>query len=368
MVRVGGGLSCQGRVAEEALKREAPMGIYNRDYIRDMAPAGDLSSTPVVKYLLIANVAVFLLQILIVRDANPASPIDPKTSGEQERSNRPATGKKPSADADQVPPDQEIDELLGRGRKVSVIQQWCELDTAKVVRQGQIWRLLTHAFCHDRYEIFHILINMICLYWFGPTLELMYGSREFLYFYLTAAVAAGLAFVGLDLYTGSTVPGIGASGAIMAVMMLYTMHFPTETIYVCWFFPLEMRWVMLFWLIWDLHPVLLALSGDPLYTGVAHAAHLGGLAFGFFYAKCEWNLEALADRLPGLRSDARRPRLGFSDVKQPTTPRDGEAGQIDEILQKISEFGQESLTEEEQTILLDASERLRNRQGRDDRR
>ena len=98
-----------------------------------------------------------------------------------------------------------------------------------MVYQGQVWRLLTHAFCHDRYGVFHILFNMLFLYWFGCTLESMYGSREFLLFYLAAAVFAGLAFVGLDLYTGSRIPGIGASGAVMAVTMLYAMHFPRDT-------------------------------------------------------------------------------------------------------------------------------------------
>src|SRR5262249_36864532 len=120
----------------------------------------------------------------------------------------------------------QLSDLLYPPQKVPVFQEWLQLDTKKVVYEGQVWRLLTHAFCHERYFIFHILFNMLCLYWFGCTLEMLYGSREFLLFYLTAAVVAALAFVGMDLYTGSTSPGIGASGAVMAVMMLYTMHFP----------------------------------------------------------------------------------------------------------------------------------------------
>jgi rhomboid family protein len=145
---------------------------------------------------------------------------------------------------------------------VSIVQESFELDTRKVVYGGQFWRLLTHAFCHSRFGVWHIVVNMLLLYWFGATLESMYGPRESLLFYLTAAVFAGLTFVGLDLYTGSTGPGIGASRAVMAVMMLYTVQFPREQICIGWLFPLEMRWVMLLYLIYDLHPVLLALSGD----------------------------------------------------------------------------------------------------------
>ena len=138
----------------------------------------------------------------------------------------------------------------------------CALDTNKVIEQGQVWRLLTHAFCHDRHNILHIVFNMLFLFWFGRTLESMYGSREFLLFYLTAAICAALAYVALDLYTGSPIPAVGASGAVMAVVMLYTMHFPTEEIYICFIIPIQMRWLMVIFVIWDLHPVLLALAGS----------------------------------------------------------------------------------------------------------
>jgi len=112
---------------------------------------------------------------------------------------------------------------------------------------------------------------MLLLYWFGCTLESMYGSREFLLFYLTAAVVAALAYIGLELYTNSNVPGVGASGATMAVAMLYATHFPRETFRIFWFWPVEMRWIVLVYVIWDLHPVLLALAGEPQMTGIGNA-------------------------------------------------------------------------------------------------
>ncbi len=76
---------------------------------------------------------------------------------------------------------------------------------------------------------------------------------------------------GVELVTGSSIPAIGASGAVMAVVMLYAMHFPREPIRIIWF-SVEMRWLVLFYLIWDLHPVLLALAGDRFHTGVASEA------------------------------------------------------------------------------------------------
>jgi len=324
------------------------MGLYSRDYYRELTPSSwSLERAPVVKYLIIVNIVVFLLQILIVR---------PPHVSELEAASQLSDGK------DQPLTKRQLLELMHATQPESVVQEWLELDTNKVVGGGQVWRLLTHAFCHDRHSVFHILFNMLFLYWFGRTLELMYGSREFLLFYLTSAVCAALAFVGLDLYTGSSVPAIGASGAVMAVLMLYTMHFPCETICVCWFIPLEMRWLMVLFAIWDLHPILLALAGDQLYTGIAHAAHLGGLAFGFLYAWYDWHLERIVERIPwlGWKPNTRLRVRRTSPACRPCEP-DLDTQRVDEVLEKISISGQDSLTEEERTILRAASERLKTR-------
>jgi membrane associated rhomboid family serine protease len=247
-------------------------------------------------------------------------------------------------------------------QRVSIVQEWLELDTAKVTRYGQVWRLLTHAFCHDRAGIWHILFNMLCLYWFGCTLESMYGSREFALFYLTAAVVAALGYVGVELQTGSSMPAVGASGAVMAVMMLYTMHYPRQIIYICWVIPIEMRWLMALYVVWDLHPVLLVLAGDQVMTGIGHAAHLGGLAFGFLYFKFQWRLETLTWRLHWPRRARRsQPRLRLVAESFDDAEPDREMEQLDQLLQKISASGQASLTDDERALLQKASERIRGR-------
>jgi membrane associated rhomboid family serine protease/ankyrin repeat protein len=328
------------------------MGIATRDYWRNSddggrwAEWGLYSITPVVKYLIAANVVVFILQILVVRQVQ-VSPLemlrqqDPELDRQlTEHGDDPATLERlkkkypyykdvlEDDDPDLVPP-----------MRISILQEWFELDTKKVVHGAQIWRLVTHAFCHDRGGLFHIVFNMLFLYWFGCTLELMYGWREFLLFYLTAAVVAALAFVGVELYTRSSIPAIGASGAVMAVVMLYAMHFPREPIRIIWF-SVEMRWLVLFYLIWDLHPVLLALSGDRFHTGVASAAHLGGLAFGFAYARFEWRLESILDWIPGLG----RPRQGRAPQSrtsgQPARPAPSPESRLNRVLRKLSEAGQ----------------------------
>ena len=129
------------------------------------------------------------------------------------------------------------------GTRTSIVQEWLELDPTKTVEHGQIWRLVT-AFCHNRYALWHLLFNMLLLYWFGQRLESMYGSTEFLLFYLMAAVSASMAFVSLAYYDGLKVPAIGASGAIMGLMMLYVIFYPYEQFLLFWFIPVPL-WALL---------------------------------------------------------------------------------------------------------------------------
>jgi membrane associated rhomboid family serine protease len=355
--------------------------MYNRDWYKANAGGrwsnwGVYGLTPVVKYLIIANVVVFIAQFwsreVHLTPLEQIRKYDPQLDRLlRERGDDPETLQKLRKEYPELEAYLSEKSLSPsfRGKRVSIVQEWCQLDTEKVLH-GQVWRLFTHAFCHERLGIWHIFFNMLFLYWFGCTIEAMYGSREFLLFYFAAILVAGLAFVGLDLATGFRIPGIGASGAVMAVTMLYALHFPRETIYVFWIVRIEMRWLMLFYVIFDLHPVLLALAGDQFAgDGVAHSAHLGGLAFGFLYGWNEWRLEPLFRWLPaptrGLRP---RPRLRVvrNDPQplEPISPPDAEMERVDEILRKIADTGQASLSDEERDLLRRASERMKSRRGR----
>lgn len=336
------------------------MGIENRDYYRCPRDSGGFfdwspGAAIVCKRLIIANIIVFLLQIFVTR---------PMTS--EDFRSRLGDGK--NVENEEVEDSPEMAAFM----RVSVVQEWCELDTTKVLH-GQVWRLLTCAFCHERMSVWHILFNMLFLWWFGKTLEAMYGSREFLLFYLTAAVTASLCFVGLQLITGERVPAIGASGAVMAIVMLYAIHYPRERIVIFMLIPIEIRWVVALYVIYDLHPVLLALAGQPIPTGVANAAHLGGLAFGFIYWKRSLRLESYWDRLPrhpwsrwsGSRRSVRlfkppAPEPPSRTLISDAAPQDLDAI-VDKILAKIHAQGEASLTEVEREVLQIAGQRYRRK-------
>ena len=354
------------------------MGYENREYMRDGSYTERIAGlgvdfTPVVKALILVNVAVFLLQIFITRPAPLAMPIDELDEAMEKHKaiyDKSRTGAKKDEVAEKVEWEKQkeamreaqeraMEQLSGllNGPRVSVIEQWCQLDPKKTVYEGQVWRLLTCAFCHHRLAIWHILVNMVLLYWFGTRLENMYGSREFLVFYMAAAICGSLAYVALALYTGSTNSAIGASGAVMGVMMLYTIYYPFETVTLFWVLPIPIWALLSLYALFDLHPVLLALAGYGLYTGIAHAGHLGGLAFGYLYYKSGVRLEAPFDRVP--RPAVRKRRVVREVPPREVPTSDGLNEQVDEILKKISEQGKESLTDQERAFLKEASARYR---------
>jgi len=232
------------------------------------------------------------------------------------------------------------------------VQLALHLDVSNVMR-GQVWRLLTCAFCHDTGKLFHILFNLLMLFWFGRELEKKYGSREFLYFYVFAALVASLAFVGLKLATNTSGNMIGASGAVMGVMMLYALWYPRQKIYLFLVIPVEIRWVVLAYVVMESLPILGALSGNPSTDGIAHAAHLGGLAFGFLYVKFGLRLEKHIGTLGFIHNDNEKKLRAEEKAAGPKT------GEVDAILDKVASSGIHSLTAKEKKILDAASRKKR---------
>jgi membrane associated rhomboid family serine protease len=291
------------------------MGIYNRDYYRnEQRPWREGLLASGFKWIVAANIVVFVLQIVV--------------------------------------PD--VTDLL---------------DLAPVlVLHGQIWRLVSYAFCHDPHNPLHIIFNMLFVVWFGATLERMYGTREFVLFYLVSALASGLAHLALAFALRDRTPAIGASGAVMAIVALYAVHFPRSEVYF-FLIRVQIRFLVLIYVVFDLLPVLRALNGDGGTDGVAHAAHLGGLAFGFAYYYFGLRLDRGWDVLHRLRAPRIRMRRPPESVRLYDPSEEDHSEnldvKVDAILEKIQAHGEASLTDQERDVLRRASQRykenLRNR-------
>ena len=301
------------------------MGIQDRDYYRKSGPGflGSFSDRGIVcKWLVGINVAVFVLQLMTYQP--PRGPFGRESLGP--------------------------------------VTEGLVLDTSRVL-QGEVWRLLTYGFLHSPTSFFHILFNMLVLWWFGQLVEEIYGAAEFLAFYLTAIVIAGLAFMGATQLHLSSGVCLGASGGVMAVVLLFACHYPTKTVYFMMVLPMSVWVVVCLMIVLDLFGLI-----SP--NGVAVSAHLGGAAFGFLYYKLHWRLTRLLPKFPARRRQARPPLRIYredeplSPVGVPATPAPEDEqleARLDAILEKISRSGKESLTDSERQLLLRASEALRRR-------
>jgi membrane associated rhomboid family serine protease len=151
--------------------------------------------------------------------------------------------------------------------------------TPQDVVHGQVWRLVTYMFLHA--GPMHILFNMLFLWMFGVELERMWGTRNFVKYYFVTGVAAALttivvSFVPLfdlgSLYFARTV---GASGAVVAVLLAYGLYFPNREILFYGIFPIRVKYF------------LLILGAISLFTAgnIAHSTHIGGAVAGYLYLK-----------------------------------------------------------------------------------
>lgn len=151
---------------------------------------------------------------------------------------------------------------------------------AATVRGEDLLTLFTSMFLHGGWA--HLIGNMIFLWVFADNIEATIGSTRFLIFYLLGGLAAHAAHIYFNWY--STVPTIGASGAIAAVMGAYLVMFPTSRIKV-WFFFLIFRMPAIFFLgFWIAMQWMSGQASLEVNTaqsgGTAWWAHIGGFAFG----------------------------------------------------------------------------------------
>ncbi|HEX4148390.1 MAG TPA: rhomboid family intramembrane serine protease, partial [Pirellulales bacterium] len=151
----------------------------------------------------------------------------------------------------------------------------------------QCYELLTYGFLHDRSMMAHIVFNMFGLWLFGRDMESLYGRREFLRIYVSLVVLSGIVWAGMQyaLMSLGRAPTagsvVGASGAVVGIMVLYTTYYPQRIFLMLGFLPMPV------WLI-----CVLSLIGDVTYGAahhVAYQAHLAGAAFGLIYRQTGLN-------------------------------------------------------------------------------
>ena len=278
------------------------MGIYDRDYNRHSysRPTGGMRMampplTPVVKWLLIINISVFVVSML-------------------------------------APP-------LG-----NLIYSLFAVSTESVFLSLQIWRIITYQFLHA--GLGHIFMNMLVLYFFGPTLEMRWGSKKFITFYLTCGAIGGILYpvmyyIGLPFMTQGTL--VGASGAIYGLIAACVIYYPRAMVYIYGIFPIPLAVLGVVMVIFSMSGMLAGQNAG------GEVAHLSGMAAGAVYVLWQpW-------------FDRTRQKMNEGKWRKKVEDERNLHKEVDRILEKVHNSGMKSLTRKEKQILRKATE---NEQGR----
>jgi len=303
------------------------MGLYDRDYSREESwtsgtPwSGAISGLQVTVILIIINVALFFLDMI----------------------------------------------LSGRNPNESVLANWFEVRPDTILKPWTWYQFLTYGFVHSLTDIRHVAFNMLGLFFFGRIVEQRLGRTEFLRFYLAAIVVGGivssLRWSGYAWMIGespATIAGgtIGASGAVMAVTILFAFFEPHSQIYLMMVFPVK-AWIVAILFV-GMNVFGMLGSSD----NVAYDVHLAGAAFAAIYYKRRWRFDRFDIARWGLslkQLTGRAPRLRIHDPERQLAREEAEA---DRILDKIQAGGLDSLTKAERKTLERHSRKKRESRSR----
>ena len=242
----------------------------------------------------------------------------------------------------------------------------------------EVWQYFSYMFLHG--GLSHLFFNMLILWMFGMELEQTWGSRRFLLYYVLCGLGAGVIHSLVTLAMGTGAPTVGASGAIMGVMIAFGILFPDRVIMVYFFFPMRAKYAVFMFAGLDL---VLGITNSS--DGIAHFAHLGGALVGLLLLKTNGHflrggIFQLTDRRSRPASNpfaSPRPaehqtpvpsrsnviEANFREAPRqsppPSTAHSHHQEGIDAILDKISRHGYQSLTPQEKEALLEASKRMR---------
>ncbi|MEW5914764.1 MAG: rhomboid family intramembrane serine protease [Gemmatimonadota bacterium] len=249
------------------------------------------------------------------------------------------------------------------------------------------WTVATYMFVHGGF--LHLALNMYTLYLFGPRVERAWSAGEFTRYYVLCGLGGWL----FHLLFARDALLIGASAAVLGVMLAYAMRWPNDEVYLFGVMPVKVKWLVA---ILAVANVVAGIQGASDQTGVAYLAHVGGLAAGWLYLRTSSastgidrirNHVAQApdypDEMPravpksvprakeksediddviarSKAAQSERRAAPSRDVSAPA-PAARPTSNLDAVLDKISRTGIESLTRDELEVLEAASKKLRDR-------
>ena len=234
------------------------------------------------------------------------------------------------------------------------------------IARGFVFQLVTYQFLHA--GVWHLLGNLLVIYFMGKALEEVLGTKDFLMLYFTSGLVGGVFQIGLAWMAPHLFGGyvVGASAAAFGLVASFAQMFPDRVMTLLLFFviPFSIRAQTLLWIAIGLSVFGIVVPS----SGIAHGAHMGGIVVGVAYVhfvvRNSWRFSMPSfSKLAPLVGKARvggrvwKQQAGEEEVSQ-GQGRDFISKEIDPILEKISEKGIHSLTEQERKILESARSRM----------
>jgi len=234
---------------------------------------------------------------------------------------------------------------------------WLALYSDHNIALLNIWTLITYAFLHDSF--WHLFFNMMVLNLAGRLFLTFFNNRQFIGLYFLSAIFAGICFVFSFFLMQKNAPIVGASASIMAILVATSTYQPLMNIRLLIIGNIKLWHLTAVILLFDFMSVFADNSGG-------HIAHLAGAFFGFLYIKLLQNGTDLSKSImPVLNLFNKKQKTPFKKVHTNYTKpapkpvskiviKDKTQQQIDEILDKISKSGYDSLSENEKDFLFRA--------------
>lgn len=230
---------------------------------------------------------------------------------------------------------------------------YLQLPASFTLLATRFWTPITYMFMHD--GIFHILFNMLWLYWMGQLFEEYLGNKRIVSLYILGGLAGALFFLlaynFLPAFANSGLRSVyiaGASASVLAIVVATATLLPDYTIFMMFIGPVKLKWLAIAFVLIDFLSIVGPNAGGEI-------AHLGGALLGFIYIKQlkrgnDWSGSITGLFKPKAKIKVVSKNANYKD--KPSAPRQDE---IDTILDKISQSGYDSLSKQEKEILFRAS-------------
>ncbi len=220
----------------------------------------------------------------------------------------------------------------------------------------RFWTPVTYMFIHDGF--FHILFNMLVLFWFGRIFEEYLKGKKLTFVYLAGGIAGAFFYILcynlIPAYSASVVvsAAVGASAAVMAIVAATATLLPNYTIFLLLLGPVRLVWIALFYFVLDFINLTGTNAGGSL-------AHIGGAVFGFLFIKSLQNGSDWSKPFENVFKPKSKLKVVSRNQTQSKTKDNIAPNQelIDQILDKISKSGYHNLSKREKEILFKASEK-----------